>query len=55
MLFTYAKDDFVEGDSKTKTYNADVKKSFSVCIQWAGYSIVEEARTKSSNQPQSAK
>ena len=35
MLLTDSEDDFVEMDAKTNISNADAKKSFSVCIQWA--------------------
>ncbi|XP_065368850.1 tigger transposable element-derived protein 6-like [Calliphora vicina] len=35
VLLTDSEDDFVEMDAKTKISNADAKKSFSVCIQWA--------------------
>lgn len=35
VLLTDSEDDFVVMDAKTKISNADAKKSFSVCIQWA--------------------
>lgn len=35
VLLTDSEDDFVVMDVKTKISNADAKKSFAVCIQWA--------------------
>lgn len=35
MLLTDAQHDFVVMDAKTKISNAEAKKSFSVCVQWA--------------------